>query len=304
LARNVREKVVSARAEREIPSKTIRGRKTGLHGSRDAISGTQERSGLKYSGVAMAANVRFIDSHVHLTDYSQVETLVQYSVRTGTRLVSAATDKQTSRKCLDLGTRYGDVVDAFIGVHPSEVGRNPSLAWLEEAAMGATGLGEIGLDPRYSEVSEESRQMRSFMLQLQLAEKLGKPIQVHTRGAEGICLEKLASYRIAGVLLHWFEGETLASAASERGYYVSFGPALLYSRKLARMAGSYPEDLILTESDGPVSFAPLGGRGGPYLIPSVVFRLAEIRRRDFWDMGERISRNGSSYLSQGRRKKG
>jgi TatD DNase family protein len=84
-----------------------------------------------------------------------------------------------------------------------------------------------------------------------------------------------------------------------RGYYVSFGPALLYSRKLQRMASGLDPALVLVESDGPVTFAPLGGAGGPALIPTVVFKLAELWNLTFSEAEDRILRNGLSYLGTG-----
>ena len=245
--------------------------------------------------------MRFVDSHVHITDYDNPDSLIRYATATEGLLVSAAIDEESSIRSLLLGARFRGVVRPFVGVHPSAADRELSLDWLKQAALTAAGLGEVGLDPRYSDISEPSPQMRTLLVQLELAERLGKAVQVHSRGAEAACIEKLTSHRLTKVLLHWFEGEELIAAAAEKGYYVSFGPALLYSKKLSRMATTYPEDLILAESDGPVSFSALGGASGPHLIPSVVFRLAELRRRAFEDMTEILFRNALVYLGTGRK---
>jgi TatD DNase family protein len=197
-----------------------------------------------------------------------------------------------------LARKFPDTVVSFIGVHPSEAARTGNLDWLAEAAGRASGIGEIGLDPAYSEVSEKSEQTRLFVHQLELAEKLGKPVQVHCRGSARTCLDMLTSYRLRSVLLHWFEDEATANVAAQRKCYVSFGPALLYSKKLKRIATAYADSLILTESDGPVSFSALGKIGGSFLIPSVVFRLAEAKRKTYEELGGMLVENCQAFLGE------
>ena len=88
----------------------------------------------------------------------------------------------------------------------------------------------------------------------------------------------------------------MAGLAAAKGFLVSFGPALLYSKKLQRIASSYPDDLILSESDGPVAFSALGGTGGPMAVPSVVFKLAQLKGEPFEEMASTLAKNCSTYL--------
>ena len=300
MAENVGEATIFARHDRRLPSKSKRGRKTAPTPPCDIIPGTQERSGLKYN-LRVCQTMRFIDSHLHLAGYEQPEPLLRYALASETLLVAASVDKESSSESLALGRRYPEIVRPFVGVHPSEAGRSPKIDWLEEVIDFANGVGEIGLDPSYSEISGGSRQMNIFTAQLELAEKAEKPVQIHTRGAEVTCIESIQSYKPLMVLLHWFEGEEIANEAAARGCFVSFGPALLYSKKLGRIATNYPGDLILSESDGPVAFAPLGGAGGPVLVPSVIFRLAQLKRKSPPEMAEIVLRNGLRYLGAGRK---
>jgi TatD DNase family protein len=188
------------------------------------------------------------------------------------------------------------LVKAFLGVHPSAAGAGDSLEWFEGALREATGAGELGLDPKYSDVSPKSPQMVTFAKQLEAVERAGKPVQVHSRGAEKQCLEALSSYDLGSVLLHWFQGETELKEASDRGFFVSFGPALLHSKRLQRMVSHLDPALILAESDGPVTFVSLSEAGGPSLIPTVVFKIAELWKTTFSEAEERLLRNGLSYL--------
>jgi TatD DNase family protein len=248
--------------------------------------------------------MKFVDSHMHLTEYPQPEQILAYASASETLLFTASVDEATSHDTLALGRKYSETVRPFVGVHPSEARKGPKTDWLVEAIGLASGVGEIGLDPTYSEISESGPQAEVFTAQLELSEAAEKPVQVHTRRAEGMCIQKLQSYNLGSVLLHWFEGEELASRAASCGYYISFGPALLYSKKLRRIAAGYPTDLILSESDGPVAFAALGGPDGPPLVPSVIFRMAQLKKKGYPEMAEIVLRNGLTYLGEGRKDRG
>jgi TatD DNase family protein len=189
-------------------------------------------------------------------------------------------------------------VRCFLGVHPSEAAttgdRFASLGPLWE---GADGVGEVGLDPKYSDIAPGGAQMRLFKAQVEVAERLRKPIQVHSRDAEGACLEVLEGHSLSSLLLHWFEGEELLDRALSRPRtYVSFGPAILYSKKILRIAKRCPRDLVLVESDGPVPFRALGEAGGPGLVPSVAFKLAEAWGTSLDEASEQICLNTERYL--------
>ena len=64
------------------------------------------------------------------------------------------------------------------------------------------------------------------------------------------------------------------------------------------MAVTADHDLVLTESDGPVSFEPLGGRSGPGLIPSVVFELARLWKLGYEEAREKLLQNLDNYTGR------
>jgi len=240
--------------------------------------------------------MRFVDSHVHLCECRDRIQSLNLARSSGIMLLSSAIDRVSSNETLEIARSEPGLVKAFLGVHPSEAKVEDDLEWFETALHEATGAGELGLDPRYSEVSPKSLQMTTFVRQLEAVEKTGKPVQVHSRGAEKECLEVLASYDVKPVLLHWFQSEAEQREADDRGYFVSFGPALLSSRKLQRMASSLDPTLVLAESDGPVNFVSLGGSGGSSLVPTVVFKLAELWKSTFPEAEERLLQNSLGYL--------
>ena len=239
--------------------------------------------------------MRFVDSHLHLGGNG---TAVQISLAraTGTLLVTCGTDRGSSSVALRQAEEFPGNVKAFVGVHPSETAIETDLAWMEQAVPRADGVGEIGLDPRYSENGPGNPQLKAFLAQLEMARAADKPIQVHSRNAERECLDSLGGFTLRRVLMHWFQGEALVGEVADRGYFVSYGPALVYSKKLQRMARRTPRDRVLTETDSPVEFGPLGGCHGPCLVPSVVFKLSELWGEDFETTRAALAGNAMRFL--------
>ena len=70
---------------------------------------------------------------------------------------------------------------------------------------------------------------------LELAEQNSKPVSVHSRMATRETLDLLKSYNLS-VMLHWFSGNIREMTdAQDLGYYLSFGPASVYSKKLQKL---------------------------------------------------------------------
>jgi TatD DNase family protein len=210
-------------------------------------------------------------------------------------LLTCGVDRQTSLEGISLAQESMGV-RAFVGVHPSEVLKESDLGWLPGALESASGLGEVGLDPKYSSIGPRGAQVRAFHAQLEAADRSRKPVQVHSRDAEGECIDTLGTFRLRSVLFHWFQDEGRLGRVQDSGYFVSFGPSLVYSKKLQRMAMNSQRGLVLTETDSPVAYGPLGGASGPSLIPSVLFKLAELWKVTFGEAAQAVSQNTSRYL--------
>ena len=76
---------------------------------------------------------------------------------------------------------------------------------------------------------------------LDMAEKYDKPVSIHSRRSLNDVLDILTSYKLKKVVFHWYDGsKTFLRKINELGYYVSFGPYLLYSED---------KKILLKESD-------------------------------------------------------
>jgi TatD DNase family protein len=238
-----------------------------------------------------------LDAHVHLPAYSDPGAVVESAKMRGIKLTSVTVSASEAARNFRLREEAPSTVRCFIGIHPSEaVAEHGDLGNLEPLWEAADGVGEVGLDPKYSSISPGSDQLDLFKAQVEVAERLKKPIQVHSRGAEERCLDVLEGYTLRSLLMHWFEGEDAVARVLSAGRFVSFGPAILYSKKLVRIAKRCPPEMVLAESDGPVAFAPLGGAEGPGLTPSVAFKLAEVWGKSFDEAVLQLSLNERAFF--------
>ena len=247
-----------------------------------------------------------VDIHIHLTDeeYTGLFPYLQtYLKATNMILVSVAVDFETSVKSIKLAEAFQSKIVPFIGIHPqnaeaADLDRFQQL--LDQTKGSAAGIGEIGLDRRLGSADKISEaQLKTFTMQLEAAEKQGKPVSIHSRGTLAEILGILPSYRLKGVLLHWFAGELQELCeATSRGYYASFGPALVYSKNKRRLAASMPSEYILTETDGPVHFGGcFGGKMAlPAFLPSVLFTIASVLKLPYDDAVTLVQRNSERYL--------
>ena len=166
-------------------------------------------------------------------------------------------------------------------------------------------MGEIGLDPTYNlnNVSNTfDAQKIVFNHMLSIAEKNDKPISIHSRRSLNEILEILTSYRIKKIVFHWYDGsKRLLRKINELGYYVSFGPYLLYSEDKKILLTESDLSLLLLETDGPVCYKRCFENvlTSPSFIISLVNYVSITLKKSFNDTADIISINSGNFLNTG-----
>ncbi len=249
------------------------------------------------------------DAHVHLTDG-------EYSGYLGDILTSLKAMKITAcsvtvnlQTTLDSFRLFNDsdVVKQFVGIHP-EFSASQDLQQFTDLVRSnighVDGIGEVGLDPTYIERGVPyDRQKQVFAEMLRLAESAGKPVSIHSRRSLDDILAILPSYRLKGVLLHWFAGSKKQLArCMEMGLYVSYGPALVYADDKKTLLKNSKQDKVLVETDGPVRY-PRCFEDRPALptscLVTVVANAAEVLGLPYEEAVQLFQKNTESFLSAG-----
>ena len=201
------------------------------------------------------------DAHIHLSDpeyKSDIDMILNYMDLLKIKACCVSMDIETSNETLTLHEKSKNVLP-FIGIHPEMAQKDPLPVYdlIEKNYETITGVGEIGLDRTYIDSEDEWKVQKDvFSKQLSLAEKFNKPVSIHSRKTLPDIFEILPSYKIPGILLHWFDGnKSQLKTAMDNQYFVSYGPLLVYANDKQVLLTKTDPSRLLVETDGPVKFS-------------------------------------------------
>ncbi len=247
------------------------------------------------------------DSHIHLSDplySSHMQFTLKQMEGLKIKACCVSMDNKNSLQTLELG-KHSNLVLPFIGIHPECAVDNKldeMIAMIEKYHQEISGIGEIGLDPTYVHTDDDSkRQGHVFETLLSLAEKFDKPISIHSRKSLENIFQIMSSYDTKHALLHWFDGSKKQLVkAMDMGFFVSYGPVLVYANDKQTLLSKTDTSKILVETDGPVRFSRCFEMksGEISFIPSVVFCASKILGKSFDDMASILEDNSNSFLGK------
>ncbi len=250
------------------------------------------------------------DTHAHYEDESfdeDRETLLG-SMRDNNvgRIVNVGSTLETSKASIELAKKYYDIY-ASVGIHPSEVtfpikGADEGVMTIDESRrmipdimskledMSSYGkcvaIGEIGLDYYWDKEPENHALQREwFLVQLELANKVNKPIIVHSREAAQETFDTLknAKKRLnTRAVVHCYSGSAeMAVEYVKMGFYIGVGGVVTFKngRKLRETVEAVPLENVLLETDAPY-MAPTpfrGKRNDSTMIRYISNHIAEIK---------------------------
>ena len=153
----------------------------------------------------------FTDTHCHIyneyydNDIEQVyEKMKEANVD---RIINNGCDSKSNKEVLNLLGKYSWMYGA-IGIHPESADSytDEDLKYIEEHINDekVVAIGEIGLDYYWTKDNKE-KQKELFEYQLKLAERVNKPVIVHSREATQDTIDILKKYNVRGVI-HSFSG--------------------------------------------------------------------------------------------------
>lgn len=254
--------------------------------------------------------MKLFDSHAHigLIHEDPIEQLivVQEAKREGvTGIVSICNNLRDFFQVHE-NLKTASHVYYAVGVSPSEV-VNPGKDWQLRVEEGVqlsqvVAIGETGLD-YYRKFGDKDSQIELFIAQLELADRVDRPVIIHNRDAGNDVLEILRQKvpRRGGVLHCYSEDWEYAQRALELNIYISFAGNLTYrnARNLHETAKNMPLDRILIESESPfmVPSAYRGKRNKPAYLPETAKFLAELREMPVDELAEILFENTRRFFA-------
>ncbi|OYT55015.1 MAG: DNase [Candidatus Altiarchaeales archaeon ex4484_2] len=227
-----------------------------------------------------------IDAHCHL-HFPQFnedrDEVISRALDAGVVMINSAVSPGGIRSTLKLSEEYGKVYST-LGLSPSELNDSiveETLELIEEHRKEIVAIGEVGLDYYWvKERENRDKEKINFKKFIQLADRLNKPLVIHSRDAESDVLDMLEP-EDTDVMLHCFSGTiNEVKKAVSRGYLVSIPASIIYSKQKQKIARETPLELIVLETDSPFLAPKPRTRNEPLNVKKVAEKIAEIKGLD------------------------
>lgn len=205
----------------------------------------------------------YLDSHCHINGeefFEDIDVVLNNMVLSDVKkaMIISLNPKEYQRA---MTINHKNIVfKRAIGIYPEDVLKY-DIKDFEEYFKEADAIGEIGLDYYWSKENIE-KQKEVFDLQLSIAEKLNKPVIIHSRSAAQDTYDILKKHKCRGVLHCYSGSKEMAKELIKLGYYISFAGVITFknAKEPLEVAKNISLERMLVETDSPY-LAPVPKRG-------------------------------------------
>ncbi len=261
----------------------------------------------------------FWDTHCHLDfdvfDPDRSEVIRRAQDADVRAILNPAIDLQTSEKVIALAHAHPGTVYAMVGFHPNHISGplSEGIARLEALAADPTvvAIGEIGLD-YYRDYVTPTDQRAFFLAQLELAQRLNKPVAIHNRDASHDILPILSDW-VRGLPsqsplrqhpgdMHAYDGGTdQALQLAELNFVFGIGGPVTYKNAAEKreVVRGLPLEKIILETDAPflTPHPHRGKRNEPAYIPLIAAEIGELHQKSRQEIGEITTATAAALFS-------
>ena len=225
-------------------------------------------------------------SHVNMLRETNIDEAIQNAIDNKIVTIVPSSSVQDIFDTDKFIKKYNDVY-GYVGVFPEEVKdfSDKTLSDMEEIIKSnpkIIGIGEIGLD-YYWDKSFKELQKEVFIKQIEFANQMNLPLNIHSREAHLDTLEILKKYnKNSTAIMHCFSGSLeFARECIKEGIYIALGGVVTFknAKKTKEVAKNIPLEYLLLETDDPyLAPVPFRGKGNqPMYVKYVAEEIANLR---------------------------
>ena len=225
-------------------------------------------------------------SHVNMLKELPVEQAIENCADENITIIVPSYDDKSIFEVDELTKKYPDIY-GYVGVFPEEVKcfSSKTLSDMENIIKNnhkIIGIGEIGLD-YYWDKSFVDLQKEVFIKQIEFANEMNLPLNIHCREAFGDTLEILKKYnKNSTAIMHCYSGSLeFARECIKQGIYIAIGGVATFKNavKVKEVAQNIPLDYLLLETDDPyLTPVPFRGKENqPAYVKLVAQYIADLR---------------------------
>lgn len=276
-----------------------------------------------------------VDTHCHLNFKAFEEDLdevIESAFEKGvTKIINVGAMLDSSKKAVELAEKYDSPAGelfATVGIHPHHADKVPchpeldsgslDIFWREFEKLAkhpkVVAIGECGMDYfsyKSNDVTNPKLQKELFIKQIQIANKLKLPLQIHNRQAGKDVIQVLSEHKSLLLnkpgVFHCFSGDIeLLKRALDLGFFIGFDGNITYKGiakgetiSLSELAKYTPTDRILIETDAPY-LTPIPYRGEKnkpeYAIITAQF-IAKLKGLEFEELEAQTDKNAKEIFN-------
>jgi len=170
------------------------------------------------------------------------------------------------------------------------------LNFIESKKEKIVAVGEVGLD--FKETEEREKQIKTFKKIIWLAQKINKPLIIHSRKAEEEVIEILEQTKVRKVILHCFSGKKHLLERIKKNYWMISIPAnVKFSEHFQMAAKMFPIEQLLCETDSPFLHPSKEKNNEPANVIESYKKISEIKSLSLNEIENIIEQNYFRLLS-------
>jgi len=222
--------------------------------------------------------------------------------------ITSGVNPGTNREALVISKKYPDVVKVSLGLYPIDAleaeintGEFPrmlekfniddELKFIESKKDEIVAIGEAGVDFHWTQDRKEE-QLKTFEKVIQLAQRMNKPLIVHSRKGEKEAVELLESFNVKKVVMHCFNGNfKLVKRIEDNGWYLSIPPIIIRNLHFQGVVNLVSINNLLTETDSPYLAPPPLKINEPYNVIKTIEKIAELKNMNIEEVKKNIYMN-------------
>lgn len=224
-----------------------------------------------------------IDTHCHIykSEMENADEIIKEAAENDIHIILNGTDPSSNMEVLELAGRYDNVHAALGYLYPiaDEVtDEDISLLDMQLENEDVIAVGEIGIDYYHTKDNKDS-QKELFEKMLDLAEKHGLPVIVHSRKSMQDTFDILKGRNVEGSM-HCYQGSAeMAREFIKLGFYIGIGGPVTYSnnKKVRKTLKEIDISHMLLETDSPylTPYEKRGEKNTPMNLKYITGKIAE-----------------------------
>lgn len=224
-----------------------------------------------------------IDTHCHIYDseMEDADEIIRQAAENDIQLILNGTDPQSNIEVLKLSSRYDNVHAALGYLYPfADEVSDEDITLLDKQLENnnVVAVGEIGIDYYHTKENKE-KQKELFEKMLELSEKHGLPVIVHSRKSMQDTFDILKSHDVVGSM-HCYQGSAeMAKEFVKMGFNIGIGGPVTHknNKKVKKTLKNVGIDNIVLETDSPY-LSPEEKRGEvntPFNLKYIIRKIAK-----------------------------